>query len=128
MPSDFPRSRRVAEQIRHELADILWREVQDPSVKGVTLTAVEVSSDLEHAKVWYTLLTGDAKEASRGLERATGFLRRELSRRMRLRAVPGLSFLYDESVERGVRLSHLIDEAVEEDRRHHQDDPGDTDG
>jgi ribosome-binding factor A len=122
MPSDFPRSRRVAEQLRQELADILWREVQDPRVKGVTLTAVEVSSDLEHAKIWFTLLTGDAKEAARGLQRATGFLRRELAHRMR-RMVPSLSFQYDESVERGTRLSHLIDEAVEEDRRHHQDEP-----
>ena len=128
MPSDFPRSRRVAEQLRQELADILWREVQDPRVKGVTLTAVEVTSDLEHAKIWFTLLTGDVKETTRGLQRATGFLRRELAHRMRLRLVPSLTFLYDESVERGTRLSHLIDEAVEEDKRHPRDDPDKTGG
>lgn len=126
MPANFPRSRRVAEQIRNELADILWREVQDPRVKGVTITAVEVSTDLEHAKVWFTLLTGDAKEAARGLQRAVGFMRRELGHRMRLRMVPSLSFQYDESVERGAHLSHLIDEAVEEDRRHQQDDSGES--
>lgn len=123
MPSDFPRSRRVAEQIRQELADILWREVHDPRVKGVTITAVEVSSDLEHAKVWFTMLTGDRQEAERGLKRAVGFMRRELAHRMRLRMVPSLNFHYDESVERGAHLSHLIDEAVEEDKRHHQDEP-----
>jgi ribosome-binding factor A len=126
MPADFPRSKRVAEQLRQELADILWREVQDPRVKGVTLTAVEVTSDLEHAKIWFTLLTGEQKDTLKGLQRATGFLRRELAHRMRLRLVPSLTFLYDESVERGTRLSHLIDEAVEEDKRHHRDDPDET--
>lgn len=126
MPSDFPRSRRVAEQIHQELADILWRDIQDPRVKGVTLTAVEVTSDLEHAKIWFTLLTGDIKEATRGLQRATGFMRRELGHRMRLRLVPSLTFLYDESVERGSRLSNLIDEAVEEDKRHHRDEPDES--
>lgn len=122
MPSDFPRSRRVAEQIRQELADILWREVQDPRVKGVTINAVEVTSDLEHAKVWFTVMTGDAKEMTKALQRMVGFLRRELAHRMRLRLVPSLTFQYDASVERGAHLSHLIEQAVEEDKRHHQDD------
>jgi ribosome-binding factor A len=116
-----PRSRRVAEQIRQEVADILWREIKDPRVARVTVTAVEVSPDLEHAKVWFTLLDGDAGQAARALQHAAGFVRRELAHRMRLRMVPELSFQYDESVERGARLSHLIDEAVEEDRRHHRD-------
>ncbi len=127
MPSDYPRSRRVAEQIRQELADILWREVQDPRVKGVTLTSVEVTSDLEHAKIWFTLLTGEAKDVIKGLQSATGFLRRELAHRMRLRLVPSLTFLYDESVARGAHLSSLIDQAVEEDKRHHQDAPDPAD-
>lgn len=122
MPTDFPRSRRVAEQIRQELADILWREVRDPRVKGVTLTAVEVSTDLEHAKVWFTVLTGDAGDAARALQHAAGFLRRELAHRLRLRLAPSLGFHYDESVERGARLSHLIDAAIEEDKRHGQDE------
>lgn len=115
------RSRRVAEQIRHELADILWREIKDPRVKGVTLTAVDVSSDLEHAKVWFTVLAGDREAVAAGLHSSVGFLRRELAQRMRLRMVPSLSFQYDESVERGAHLSHLIDQAVEEDKRHHPD-------
>jgi len=127
MPTDFPRSRRVAEQLRHELADILWREIQDPRIKGMTLTAVEMTSDLEHAKVWFTLLTGEPPEVIKGLQSATGFLRRELGRRMRLRLVPSLDFIYDQSVERGAHLSQLIDAAVEEDKRHHQDAPAETD-
>lgn len=126
MPSDFPRSRRVAEQLRQELADILWRDVRDPRVKGVTLTAVEMTSDLEHAKVWFTLLTSEPKGVIEGLQSATGYLRRELGRRMRLRLVPSLDFIYDQSVERGAHLSQLIDEAVEQDKLHHQDDPAET--
>lgn len=119
---DFPRSRRVAEQIRQELADILWREVQDPRVKGVTVNAVEVSSDLEHAKVWFTAMTGDHKAVAKALQHTVGFLRRELAHRMRLRMVPTLTFHYDESVERGAYLSRLIEQAVEEDKQHHRDD------
>lgn len=122
MPSDFPRSRRVAEQIRQELADILWRDVQDPRVKGVTINAVEVSSDLEHAKIWFTVLNGEPKDVAKALQHTVGFLRRELAHRMRLRMVPSLTFLYDESVARGAHLSQLIDEAVEQDKRHQQDD------
>ena len=116
------RSRRVAEQIRQELADILWREVHDPRVKGVTINAIEVSPDLEHAKVWFTALAGDHKEMTKALQHTAGFLRRELAQRMRLRLVPSLTFQYDESVERGAHLSQLIDQAVEEDKRHQQDD------
>ncbi|MDD3530260.1 MAG: 30S ribosome-binding factor RbfA [Gallionellaceae bacterium] len=122
MPTDYPRSRRVAEQIRQELAELLWREVKDPRVKGVTITSVEVTSDLEHAKAWFTVLTGDREVVAKGLNSSIGFLRRELGHRMRLRLVPSLTFQYDESVERGAHLSQLIDQAVEEDRRHHQDD------
>lgn len=121
-----PRARRIAEQLRQELAEILWREVKDPRVAGVTLTAVEVSSDLEYAKVYYTLLQGNQAEVDQALRRASGFLRTELAGRMRLRMVPRLTFRYDESVARAAHLSELIDKAVEEDRRHHPEsaDPG----
>lgn len=125
MPSDFPRSRRVAEQIRQELADILWREIQDPRVKGVTINAVEVTSDLEHAKIWFTVMTGDPKVVAKALQHTVGFLRRELAHRMRLRMVPSLTFLYDASVERGAHLSQLIEQAVEEDKRHQSDERDD---
>lgn len=116
------RSRRVAEQIRQELAAILMREMKDPRVTGVTFTAVEVTSDLEHAKVWFTTYTGDRDAALQGLSRASGFLRTELAHRMKMRTVPKLNFHYDESVERGARISKLIDDAVEEDRHHHAGD------
>lgn len=122
MPADFPRSRRVGEQIRQELADILWREMKDPRIKAVTITAVEVTPDLEHAKIYFSLLSGEPKAVTEVLQRAVGFLRTELSHRMRLRIVPSLKFQFDESLERGNRISSLIDQAVEEDKRHHRDD------
>lgn len=116
------RSRRVAEQIRQELASILMREMKDPRVIGVTFTAVEITSDLEHATVWCTTLSGDHDAALRGLSKAAGFLRTELAHRMKMRTVPRLTFRYDESVERGAHLSKLIDDAVAEDKGHHRDD------
>jgi len=122
MSHETPRARRIAEQIRQELADILWREMKDPRVAGVTLTAVEVTRDLEHAKVWFTVLSGDQAEVEKALQHASGFLRTELAHRMRMRLVPKLKFQFDESVTRGAHLSELIDQAVEEDKRHHQDD------
>ena len=116
------RSRRVAEQIRQELASVLMREMKDPRVTGVTFTAVEVTSDLEHAKVWFTLFSPDHAAALQGLSKAAGFLRTELAHRMKMRTVPKLTFHYDASVERGARLSKLIDDAVAEDRHHQPDD------
>jgi ribosome-binding factor A len=117
MPKDYPRSRRIAEQIQRELSDIIRLELKDPRVGMVTITDVEVTSDHEHAKVFFTRLgnladAADKPVVTRALEHAAGFLRSELAHRMRLRIVPQLHFEYDESVERGVRLSKLIDEAV----------------
>ena len=117
MPRDFSRTLRVAEQIQRELADLIRLEVKDPRVGMVTLTGVEVASDYGHAKVYFTLL-GDAGQivaAVEGLNRAAGFLRRELGRRIKLRTIPQLHFSHDESVERGMRLSSLIDAAVASD-------------
>lgn len=114
------RNRRVAEQIRQELAAILQREMKDPRVAGVTFTACDVTTDLEHAKVWFTLYGGDTEAARQGLTRAAGFLRSELAQRMQLRTVPKLSFVYDASIERGAHLSELIDKAVAEDRKHQE--------
>lgn len=115
MPRDFPRSRRIAEQIQRELADLIRLELKDPRVCGlVTITDVEVSRDQSHAKVFFTLLGDERKidQTTEGLKRATGFLRTQLGSRMKLRSVPQLDFRYDSSVERGVALSRLIDEAV----------------
>lgn len=114
MPRDYSRTLRVAEQIQRELAALIRLEVKDPRVGMVTLTDVEVSADYAHAKIFFTAL-GDQDEiaaAGAGLNHAAGFLRRELGHRVKLRGIPQLHFVYDESVERGIRLSRLIDEAV----------------
>lgn len=111
------RAERLGQQIKRDLALLLQNEVADPRVKWVTITAVEVSPDLEHAKVFYTLLDGsDPAAAAQGLRRAGGFLRSQLGPKLRLRLLPELHFEFDESVARGVHLSQLIDQAVAEDQ------------
>lgn len=123
MPKDASRPRRVAEQMQRELAELIQLEVKDPRVGMITLTDVEVSSDYSHAKVFFSLL--DPKrlaEALAGLQSASGFLRTQVARRMKLQNMPALHFAYDESIERGMRLDQLIAEAVADDARHPTDD------
>jgi ribosome-binding factor A len=106
------RPARVGDQIREELSDLLRREVHDPGIGFTTITWVKVSPDLQVARVYYTVL-GDArarKDAGRALQRAAAFLRRQVSLRLRLRRVPELAFVYDESVDRGERVEQLIQE------------------
>lgn len=108
------RLRRVADQIQRELSGLLRAELKDPRVGMITLTGVEVSPDLAHAKVFFTTL-GDAEalaQTETGLKRAAGFLRAELGHRLKLRVTPEIRFIHDASVERGMRLSKLIDDAV----------------
>lgn len=115
VPKDNTRTRRIADQIQRELSEIIRLELKDPRVGMITLTGVEVTQDHAHAKVFFTRLGDDAQGndlALAGLQRAAGFLRSELAHRMRLRITPQLGFEYDHSVERGVRLSNLIDQAV----------------
>lgn len=114
MPRDFPRSRRIAEQIQRELSDILRLELKDPRIGMITVTGVDVSPDYTHAKIFFTLLGGDTEAARTAevLNRACGFMRSQLAHRLRLRTVPQLQFKFDTSVERGLRLSRLIDDAV----------------
>jgi ribosome-binding factor A len=111
---DAARSARIADQIQRSLAEVIRLELRDPRVGLVTLTGVELSRDQSHAKVFFTVLgaASDGAHALEGLQRAAGFLRSELAQRLTTRKVPELHFAYDESVERGIRLSRLIDEAV----------------
>jgi ribosome-binding factor A len=106
------RGARIADQIQRSLAELIRTEVRDPRVGLVTLTGVELSRDQSHAKVFYTVMGPDAAAAGEGLARAAGFLRSALAHQLTIRKVPELHFEFDESVERGVRLSRLIDEAV----------------
>lgn len=127
MPKEYSRSQRVVEQIRRELAELIRMEVKDPRVGFITLTDVEITPDYAHAKVFFTSMTGheSVPEILNGLQRASGFLRRELGRRMRIHTIPELHFHYDRSVEEGSRLSQLIDRTVREDEERSRDDSAD---
>ncbi|HQT00955.1 MAG: ribosome-binding factor A [Hydrogenophilales bacterium 16-64-46] len=125
MPKDFPRARRIADQIQRELPELIRQEVKDPRVGMLTITEVDVNRDMEFAKVYFTTLGGETEHAAclQGLQRASGFLRSQLSHRMQLRVVPKLTFVYDRSVEHGMALTQLIETAIAEDARHPQEDP-----
>ena len=107
------RPQKLGDQIQRELSDLLARELRDPRVGMVTITSVDVSPDFSHAKVFFTLLEKEKLEDTvHGLRRAAGFLRSQLARRIKLYTTPELRFEYDESVERGDRLSRLIDSVL----------------
>jgi ribosome-binding factor A len=114
MPSSRPA--RVGDQIRVEIADLLAREVHDPGIGFVTVTHVNVTPDLQQARVYYTSLGDDKarRESQRALQRATPFLRRQLGRRLRLRRVPELQFHFDESVERQDRIERILQDITAE--------------
>ncbi len=105
MKKTSQRARRVGDEIQRELAELLRDEVKDPRVGRVTITGVEVTSDLSHAKIFITHLAGreHANEAVSALQHTAGFLRTSLSRRLKLYSVPQLHFAYDDSIESGMR-------------------------
>ena len=119
MAREFPRSRRIAEQIQRELSDIIRVGLKDPRVGMITITDVEMTLDNAHAKVFFTVLGQQPRidEAAAGLQHAAGYLRSQLAQRIKIRVVPQLHFEYDASVERGIRLSQLIDAAVADDKK-----------
>ncbi|WP_106475827.1 30S ribosome-binding factor RbfA [Phytohalomonas tamaricis] len=123
---EFSRTDRVAEQLQQELAVLIQREVKDPRLGMVTVSSASVSRDLAYADIYVTLLGENDPQRVREnlgiLKRASGFLRSQIARRMKLRHVPELRFHFDESVERGQRLSSLIEDAVASDRRRSDDD------
>ena len=110
--SQGSRPSRVADQLRAEIAQLLTREVHDPCVGFVTLTRVHLSPDLQTARVYYTSL-GDQTQrlnTARALERAAPFLRRQVGSRLRLRRVPGLTFVYDDAIEGQDRIEQILNE------------------
>ena len=140
MAADNNRSRRVGELIQRELATLLAREVKDPRLALVSITAVDVTRDMGLARVFYTVidtpgninqatdnqnagLSAENKErVKQGLIKASGFLRYELGKRIQLRTVPRLDFRYDESVLHGAQLTRLIDDVIASDKSRHTDD------
>ena len=117
MPRDFKRAERVAGTMRRELARLIQTEVKDPEVGFVSLSDVEVTRDLAHAKVFVTVFEPDKAAGSlKALNKAAGYLRRRLGQEMRIRSVPELHFQHDASVETGQHMDSLIEAAIAADR------------
>ncbi len=123
------RADRVGDQLRMELSELLAREVHDPGIGFVTLTHVQVSPDLQHARVYYTALGPPTarRQTQRALERAAPFLRRQIGARLRLRRVPELQFTFDESIEAQDRVEQLLREIHEHESPDAGDPPDDDD-
>ncbi len=105
------RTQRVSDTLQQEIAGILQKNIKDPRIGFITVTGVDVSADLRVAQVFYTVLGGEAsrEDTERGLRSAAPFIRRELGRHLRLKAVPELRFRYDESTDRGFRMEKLLE-------------------
>lgn len=110
----YARIDRVKEQITRELAELVRTSLKDPRAGFITINDVDVSRDYSHATVHYTVLSGDRDASAEALDNAKGFLRSELSKRITVFRTPELHFQYDESLERGVHLSSLIDKVASE--------------
>ena len=122
--NSFKRADRVADLIRMEIADLLLKQVRDPRIGSVTITGVKVTDDLRTARVFFVELGKDecGPEVKAGLAKATGFLRRELGRRLQLRCIPELLFDYDPSFAYGDRIERLISEIHREEEAHAPED------
>jgi ribosome-binding factor A len=114
MITAYRRCDRIADLLQQELADLLLRRVKDPRVEGVTITGVKVSGDLQHARVFFCVMGAPAESgganAAAGLEKAKGFLRHELGKRLHLRVLPQLEFHYDASFDYGEKIERLLKE------------------
>jgi ribosome-binding factor A len=111
---EYKRSDRIADQLHREIAELVFRRVKDPRVRGVTVTGVEVSRDLQHANVYYCI-TGnpddkDKEGVAEGLSKAKGFIRQELGKRLTMKHLPQLSFRYDQSFDYGDKIERLLKE------------------
>ena len=123
MAREFSRADRVAQELQKEIAIILQREVKDPRIGMVTVSDVEISRHLAYAKVFVTFLfDSDESAVERGLEglnKASGYIRTLVGKAMRLRIVPELRFVYDQSLVEGMRMSNLVTNVIRQDQERH---------
>ena len=113
----FSRTERIAEMIKRKLTHIIQHEIKDPRLTGwITLSDVTVTKDLKHARAYFTVLNGDPEQVALGLNGAGSYVRRSLAKKLDLRVVPEIKFVYDDSVAYGSRLSRLIDNANGDDK------------
>lgn len=124
------RPERVADQIREEITVLLSRHVQDPGVGFVTVTRVKVTADLQHARIFYTVIGDDKakKETAKALVRVNPFLRRQIAQRINLRRAPELEFFYDDTIADAHRIEELLLEVQEERRQYELANPEETPG
>ncbi|MDX1705062.1 30S ribosome-binding factor RbfA [Pseudidiomarina sp.] len=131
MAKDFSRTDRVGQQYQREIAMILQHEIKDPRVAMPTVSAVEVTRDLAYAKVFVTFFQDDEaqiKTSLKVLNDASGFIRSLLGKRIRARIVPELRFVHDPSLNEGIRMSRLVDEAIRRDQRGNEKTDQDNNG
>lgn len=120
-----PRAEQVANEVKRELSDLIQNEMRDPRVGYVTITRIDVSDDLSLARVFVSELPTEERkggESAEALQKAAGFLRRELGKRIRLRLTPELRFEDDRSIEEGFRMTQLLDEIARKDDQHSDDE------
>lgn len=108
----YKRSQRVGELLHHEISRMIQFELKDPRIGFVTVTGVELTDDIQHARIYFTVMGEESnrQQTARGLEKAIPFMRRELGRRLHLRTIPELVFHYDNSLEYGNRIERLLQE------------------
>jgi len=108
--TSFKRSERVADAIRKEISDILLKEISDPRIGPITITDTRLSDDLRQAKIYFVQMGKDrgSGDVLENLQRASGFLKKELGKRLRLRYIPEIRFYYDESFEYGSRIDRIL--------------------
>jgi ribosome-binding factor A len=120
MPRQFSRTRRVEEQLRRDLAELIRHEIKEPDLGMISITEIKVSRDLAHAQIYTTILQDDAdtiEYSMQTLHNYAGKLRSMLGKRMRIRRVPELIFIYDNLIQRGTALNQVIEKAVDGDRK-----------
>ena len=117
----YSRSDRVGGLIKQQMAELLRKEISDPCLSQATITAVKVSPDLRHAKIYFAAAgaEGASEAALEGFQRAKGFIKRELAQRLGLRYMPDLHFFYDDSIDRGARIEQLIKMVKKDDQTNH---------
>ena len=113
---DYKRADRVSELLKHELSEIIRKEAMDPGIGEVTITRVKVSNDLRAALVYFGVLdrTAEAEQVEQGLERASSYIHRLLGKRLRLKFIPKLTFVFDRNLDYSFKISKLLNEIDEE--------------
>ena len=124
MKKNNNRITRINEEIRHELSNIISRDLKDPRINHMTsILRVETTSDLKHCNIYASILGDDEsiENTQKGLKSSTGYIRNELAKRLNLRNTPELHFIIDHSIEYGINMSKLIDEVIGHDEEEKKD-------